>query len=61
MCTTLRLRNFKGFRDQVIEFQQFSVVIGRNNAGKSSSFETIRILANAVSKFASGKFVPSRS
>lgn len=61
MLTTLRLRNFKGFRDQVIEFQQFSVVIGRNNAGKSSAFEAIRILANAISKFASGKFVPSPS
>lgn len=61
MLKTLRLRNFKGFRDQLIEFEEFSVVIGRNNAGKSSAFEAIRILANAISKFGAGKFVPSPS
>ncbi len=56
MITKLRLKNFKGFQDQRIEFGKFSVVIGRNNAGKSSAFEAIRILSNVVSKFATGKF-----
>jgi hypothetical protein len=56
MLQSLRLQNFKGFRDQRIEFMDFSVVIGRNNAGKSSAFEAIRILANVVGKFPSAKF-----
>jgi predicted ATPase len=56
MLNTIRLINFKGFQDQRIEFRRFSVVIGRNNAGKSSAFEAIRILSNVISKFASGKF-----
>jgi predicted ATPase len=56
VLTTIRLINFKGFQDQRIEFRRFSIVIGRNNAGKSSAFEAIRILSNVISKFASGKF-----
>ncbi len=56
MLTSVRLVNFKGFQDRRIEFRRFSVVIGRNNAGKSSAFEAISILSNVISKFASGKF-----
>ena len=56
MIKNLRLKNFKGFQDQRIEFSKFSVVIGRNNAGKSSAFEAIRILSNVVAKFSTGKF-----
>lgn len=56
MLKTLRLQNFKGFRDQRIEFMDFSVVIGRNNAGKSSAFEAIRILSNVLAKLPSGRF-----
>jgi predicted ATPase len=56
MLNSLQLKNFKGFQDQRVEFRRFSVVIGRNNAGKSSAFEAIRILSNVISKFASGKF-----
>jgi predicted ATPase len=56
VLTSVRLVNFKGFQDQRIEFHRFSVVIGRNNAGKSSAFEAIRILSNVISKFASVKF-----
>jgi hypothetical protein len=56
VLTTIRLINFKCFQDQRIEFRRFSVVIGKNNSGKSSAFEAIRILSNVISKFASGKF-----
>ena len=56
MLETLHLKNFKGFQDQRIEFSRFSVVIGRNNAGKSSAFEAIRILSNVIAKFPTGKF-----
>jgi predicted ATPase len=58
MIKTLHLQKFKGFQDQRIELSNFSVVIGRNNAGKSSAFEAIRILSNVVAKFPNGKFTP---
>lgn len=57
MLNSLQLKNFKGFQDQRIEFAEFSVVVGRNNAGKSSAFEAVRILSNVVSKFPKGKFL----
>jgi len=53
----LRLQNFKGFQNQQIEFSNFSVVIGRNNAGKSSAFEAVRILSNVAAKFTFSRFV----
>ncbi len=56
MLTDIRLINFKGFQDQRIEFRRFSVVVGRNNAGKSSAFEAIRILSNVIARFSTGKF-----
>jgi hypothetical protein len=56
VLTTIQLINLKVFQDQRIGFRRFSVVIGRNNAGKSAAFEAIRILSNVISKFTSGKF-----
>jgi ABC-type multidrug transport system ATPase subunit len=56
MIEELRLINFKGFDDQKILFRNFSVVIGRNNAGKSSAFDAIRIIATAITRFKMGKF-----
>jgi len=57
VLTNIRLVNFKGFQDQRVEFRRFSVVIGRNNAGKSSAIEAIRILSNVIAKFPTGKFI----
>jgi ABC-type multidrug transport system ATPase subunit len=56
MIEELRLINFKGFADQKILFRNFSVVVGRNNAGKSSAFDAIRIIATAITRFRIGKF-----
>jgi len=56
VLTSIRLINFKGFQDQRIEFRPFSVVIGRNNAGKSSAFEAIRILSTVLRYFSKEKF-----
>jgi predicted ATPase len=61
MITTLHLQNFRGFRDHVVEFAKFSVVAGRNNAGKSSAIEALRIVANVANQFSGrrGRFTPS--
>ena len=41
----LRLRNFKGFEDFTVTFGDFSVLIGPNNAGKSTIIEGLRAAA----------------
>ena len=53
MITGLRLHNFKGFHDHEIEFREFSVVVGRNNAGKSSAIEALRIVSTLAKNFQS--------
>lgn len=61
MLAKLRLQNFRGFRDHTVEFSKFAVIAGRNNAGKSTLIEAIRIIAEVLPKFLQGAFVRSRS
>ena len=61
MLSKLRLQNFRGFRDHTVEFSKFAVIAGRNNAGKSTLIEAVRIIAEVLPKFAQGAFVHSRS
>jgi len=57
----LHLSNFKGFEQHTIEFRPFSVVVGHNNAGKSSAIEALRIVATVAKKFATHKYVETPS
>lgn len=61
MLSKLRLQNFRGFCDHTVEFSKFAVIAGRNNAGKSTLIEAIRIIAEVLPKFLQGAFVRSRS
>lgn len=56
MIRKLHLKNFKGFKDHTITFGEFSVVVGRNNAGKSSAIEALRIVSTIIRKFSIGKY-----
>jgi len=53
---SLRLQNFRGFTDHVVEFSPFTLLIGQNNAGKTTIIEALRIIAIAQSKMKSAKF-----
>jgi AAA15 family ATPase/GTPase len=44
----LRLQNFRGFQDHRLPFRQTTVVVGQNNAGKSTIVEAPRLLAVAT-------------
>ena len=61
MIKELHLTNFKGFERHTIEFRPFSVVVGHNNAGKSSAIEALRIVATVAKKFATHKYVETPS
>lgn len=45
---SLRFRQFKGLRDFQLVLRQTNVLVGPNNAGKSSVLDALRILAAAV-------------
>ncbi len=48
--TSVRFRNYKAFRDYSISFSPFSVLVGPNNAGKSTVLGALRILSEGIRK-----------
>jgi hypothetical protein len=56
MLTELRLQNYRGFRDHIIPFRAVSVIVGRNNAGKSTIVEALRLVSLVVSRHQSLNF-----
>lgn len=53
MLSTLRLVNFRCFDDHEIEFQPLSVIVGENNAGKTTITEALRIVSVVTARYAS--------
>lgn len=47
----LHLTNFKCFRDHIINFDQITIMIGQNNAGKTTVVEALRILGLVCARF----------
>lgn len=45
---SIRLENFRGFRDHTVSLLPTTVLVGQNNAGKSTLIDALRILAIAV-------------
>ncbi len=45
MITSLRLRNFRCFDDHTVELNGKTLLVGRNNAGKSTCVEALRIVS----------------
>src|ERR1700728_4413316 len=51
MITELHLKNFRGFEDHVVPLRPFTIIVGRNNAGKSTIVEALRLVSIVVSRF----------
>lgn len=51
MITKLTLRNFKSVGEQVYEFTQFDLLVGRNNSGKSTVLQAMAIWQFCVDEF----------
>ncbi|MEW6289515.1 MAG: AAA family ATPase [Thermodesulfobacteriota bacterium] len=51
MITKLALRNFKSVSEQVYDFFQFDLLIGRNNSGKSTVLQALAIWQYCVDEF----------
>jgi hypothetical protein len=50
MLRQLRMQNFRCFEDHTILFESDTVVVGKNNAGKSSLIEALRLVAAVVNR-----------
>lgn len=61
MIKEIRLTNFRCFEDHTLIFRPMSIIVGANNAGKSTIIEAIRILSLVVTRYGSLNFqeVPS--
>ena len=53
----LRLKNYRCFEDSEISFRNTSIIVGQNNAGKSTVIEALRILAAVTQKGTPENFV----
>lgn len=51
MIKTIKLIDFRCFEKTTVSFKSLSVIVGKNNAGKSTLIEALRILSLVVSKF----------
>jgi len=51
MITRLTLRNFKNVGEQVYDFTQFDLLVGRNNSGKSTVLQALAIWQFCVDEF----------
>ncbi len=59
MLTTIRLRNFRCFEDHTIPLKPTTIVIGRNNAGKSTLVEAFRLLSTVSSRYQNLAYKPA--
>ena len=57
MLKSLELKNFRGFQDHRVEFAPFSLLIGQNNAGKTTLIEALRIISLAQRRAPTANFV----
>lgn len=56
MIKSITLKNFRGFRDHTVDLTQFCLLIGQNNAGKTTLVEAMRIVSAALTKAKSARF-----
>ena len=56
--SSVQLRNFRGFREHNVSLEPSNVLVGQNNAGKSTFIEALRLLAVAIRKIQIGPYQP---
>ena len=51
MLHELRLHNFRGFEDHRLPLKDLTIIVGKNNAGKTTLVEALRLLSIVVSRY----------
>lgn len=57
MLKSLQLKNFRGFAEHRIDFTPESILIGQNNAGKTTTIEALRVLSVCQARLATASFI----
>ena len=50
MIKSVHLKNYRCFSDTKVEFKNMAILVGKNNAGKSTLIEALRLIALALKK-----------
>ena len=62
MLKKIELENYRCYKKSSIRFKNIGIIVGRNNAGKSTIIEALRIIAHAGKKSKTAQYVsPPRS
>lgn len=56
MLTKLQLQNFRCFNKHIIPLRPTTIIVGRNNAGKSTIVEALRLVSIVVNRYQSSNF-----
>ncbi|MFT4175360.1 MAG: AAA family ATPase [Luteolibacter sp.] len=51
MIVEIEIRNFRGFENHILPLKDLSIIVGANNAGKSTIVEALRFVAVVASRF----------
>ena len=57
MLKELRLTNFRCFRDHSISLGPLSILVGRNNAGKSTIVDALRLISIVTNRYRSSNYI----
>lgn len=57
MLQSLQIINFRGFENHKIDFRSDTVVVGKNNAGKTTIVEALRYVSIVASRFRNSSYV----
>ena len=60
MITSIRLRNFKGFRDATLRFGPFTILVGANATGKSNIRDALRFLHGVARGYSLAEIIGGR-
>lgn len=57
MLKELRISNFRCYVDTTIHFNGTAILVGKNNAGKSTSIEALKIISTVVRKYKTSRYM----
>lgn len=60
MLTKITVSGYKSLQGTAAQFAPFTVIVGRNNVGKSNLFDALRLLSNVAQMPAANAFKPER-
>ena len=61
MIKQLKIKNFRCFKNSLITFKELSVLVGKNNSGKSTIIEALRIISIITNRYKNLKYTKSPS